>query len=95
MDAGEDGGILLGVGALLLMAEGHDEFKEVGGVVALEAEDELMVVEAERVGGVNLDGGETVTDGEVLVHEALAFFAGQLVPPMGLGEGVYEEVGTA
>ena len=41
------------------------------GLSPFEAQHELLVVPPEGIGGVNLHSGETVPNGEVLVHQAL------------------------
>jgi len=56
-DATEDGGVLEGVEADLGLAELLDQVEEVFGEVGLEGDDELLVVQAEGVGGVELDAG--------------------------------------
>ena len=49
-DAGEDRGVAQRVGARLGGAELLDEVEELAGLVGLEGDDELLVVEAEGVG---------------------------------------------
>ena len=91
-DAGEDGGVLEGVEADLGLAELLDEVEEVLGEVGLEGDDELLVVEAEGVGGVKLDELEEQADLDVFVHEALALGEREKVPGTRLPEGVDEDV---
>src|SRR5215218_8724687 len=54
-DAGEDRGLALGVFARLGRPQLVDEVEEHARVVPLEGDDELLVVEAERVAGVDRD----------------------------------------
>ncbi len=75
-DAGEDGRVFERVGADLGFAELLHQVEEVLGEVGFEGDDELLVVDAEGVGGVELDARIEVADADVLVHEALAFFCG-------------------
>src|SRR5438128_10531343 len=53
-DTREDRCLSLGVLARLARAELHDEVEEVERVVRLERYNELLIVEAERIGGVNI-----------------------------------------
>src|ERR1035437_8873867 len=91
-DAGEDGGVLEGVEADLGLAELLDQVEEVFGEVGLEGYDELLIVEAEGVGGVELDARVEQADADVLVHEALALGHGEQVPGARLPEWVDEDV---
>jgi hypothetical protein len=56
-DAAEDWIVLEGIDADLGLAELLNEIEEVFGEVGLEGDDELLVIEAEGVGGVELDAG--------------------------------------
>ena len=91
-EAGEDGGVLEGVEADLGLAELLDEVEEVFGEVGLEGDDELLIVQAEGVGGVEFDAGVEQADADVLVHEALALGEREEVPRARLPEGVDEDV---
>ena len=79
-DAGEDRRLALGVGARLAAAQAFDQVQEVARVVRLEGDDELLVVQAERVAGVDLDSRELVADADVLVHGLLALLERQAIP---------------
>ena len=89
---GVKGSVAEGKAACLGFAQLLDEVEEVGGLVGLESDDELVVVEAEAVGGVEPDAGVLAADADVLVHEGLAFVVGEPVPISGLHERVDEEV---
>ena len=54
-DAGEDRGVGLGVAAGFGLAQRHHQVEEVADVVGLERDHELLIVDPERVGGVDLD----------------------------------------
>src|SRR5438477_4956546 len=53
-DAGEGGGVAQGVGARLGGAQTLHQIEEVGRIVGLESDHELLVVESERVAGVEV-----------------------------------------
>ena len=91
-DATEDGVVLEGVDTDLGLPKLLDEVEEVFGEVGLEGDDELLVVETEGVGGVELDAGVHEADADVLVHEALALGGREEIPGAGLPEGVDEDV---
>ena len=65
-DAGEDRGVAQGVGARLGRAQLLDEIEELARVVGLERDDELLVVEPERVRGVDRDLAGSGADLDVL-----------------------------
>ena len=68
-DAGEDRRLRLGVGARLGRAQLLHEVEELGRVVGVEGHHELLVVEAERVGRVDLDPGEAARHLDVVAHD--------------------------
>src|SRR5687768_7134528 len=69
-DARERGGVALRVLRGLRRAQALDEVQERAGVVRLERHDELLVVEPERVGGVEVDLWVLAADLDVLLHDA-------------------------
>src|SRR4029077_8708713 len=79
-DAGEDRHVALGVGGRLRAPELLHEVEELRHGLALEGHDELLVVDAERVPGVDLDTRVAVADLEVGPHDAAALLEGQGVP---------------
>src|SRR4051794_3754563 len=68
-DAGEDRSVAQRVGARLGPAELLHQIEELTWVVALEADDELLVVQAEGVGGVDRDLRIAAADGDVVRHD--------------------------
>ncbi len=90
--AGEDRGVAQGVGARLGGAELLDQVEELARLVALERDDELLVVEAERVGGVDRDLRMAAADLDVIGHDPPALLERQPVPLALLVERVDEEV---
>ena len=56
------------------------QVEEVGRVVGVERHDELLVVEAERVGGVDLDRPVAAAGLDVAAHDPHPLLAGQAVP---------------
>src|SRR3712207_3737335 len=90
--AGKGGRVAQRVLARFGAAQFHDQVEEVGDLVALEGDDELLVVQAEGVRGVDGDAGVGAADGDVLVHHALPLFLGQRVPGARLDEWIDEQV---
>ena len=76
----------------LRRAQALDEIEERARVVGLERDDELLVVEAERVRRVEVDVGILAAERDVLLHDPVALLGGQRVPRARLDEGVDEEV---
>ena len=74
------------------VAELLDEVEELARVVALEGDDELLVVEAERVGGVDGDLRVTAADRDVLGHHPAALLERQAIPLALLVERVDDAV---
>src|SRR3989442_2210286 len=91
-DTGEDRRLALRVLARLARAELHHEVEEVERVVRLERQHELLIVEAERIGGVNLHVRVLVAHAEVIPHDALPPFERDRVPLPFLDERVHEQV---
>ena len=91
-DAREDRRVPLGVAAGLRLAKRHHEVEEVADVVGLERDHELLVVDPERVGRVDLDRRELVPGGDVLVHDPLPRRLRELVPGPRLHHRVDEQV---
>ena len=91
-DAGEDRRIAQGVHAGLRLSQLHHQVQEVARLVRLERDDELLVIQAVGVGGVQLHRGILSPHRDVLIHHALAVGLAQLVPGSGLHEGIDEEV---
>ena len=91
-DAGERRGVALGVGGRLGRAQALDEVEEARRVVGLERDDELLVVEAERVRRVEVDVGVLAADLDVLLHDPPALVGGLGVPLARLDERVDEQV---
>src|SRR5690242_16809092 len=93
--AGEDRGLALGIAACLGFSELHDEVEEGGRLVTLERDHELLVVEAEGVGSVDLDLRIAMADGEVLDHHGLATLVREAVPDALLPHRIDKEVTAA
>ena len=91
-DAGEDRRVAQRVGARLRRAQFLDEVEELARVVALERDHELLVVEAERVGGVDRDLRVAAADLDVLGHHPAALLERQPVPLALLVERVDDAV---
>ena len=91
-DAGEDRRLALGVGARLGRPQLLHQVEELAGVVALEGDDELLVVEPERVGGVDRDLRVAAADLDVAFHDPPALLRRQPVPAALLDHRVEEEV---
>src|SRR5512144_3167066 len=68
-DAGEDRRLALGVLARLGWPQLVDEVEEFAGVVTLEADDELLVVDTVGVGRVDRDLGVAAADFDVAFHD--------------------------
>src|SRR5207302_10610930 len=68
-DAGEGGGVAEGVRARLAGPQPLHEIEEVGGVVGLEGDHELLVVEPKRVAGVEVHRRVLAPDPDVLLHD--------------------------
>ena len=62
LHAGKDRRIALGVFAALGLAQLHHQVQEILGLLGLEGDDEVLVVQAEAVGRVELDAGVLVAD---------------------------------
>ena len=90
--AGEDRRLALGVLARLGRAQLLDQVEELAGVVALEGDDELLVVEAEGVGGVDRDLRIAAADLDVAFHDPAALLRRQAVPAALLDHRVEEQV---
>src|SRR3954451_525800 len=90
--AGEDRRVAQRVGARLGWAEFLNQVQELADVVGLEGDDELLIVEAERVGGVDGDLRIPAADGDVLVHDPLALGHVEPIPLAFLVERVDDEV---
>ena len=91
-DAGEGGGVAQRVRARLGGAQLLHEVEEVARVVGLEGDDELLVVEPERVAGVEVDRGVLAADPDVLLHDPPALVGGERVPLARLDEWIDEQV---
>ncbi len=76
-DAGERRRVAQRVGARLGRAQPLHEIEEVGRVVGLEGDHELLVVEPERVARVEVDGRELAADLDVLLHDPPALVGRQ------------------
>src|ERR671912_694599 len=76
-DAGEDRGLPLGVLARLGRPQRVDEVEEFTRVVALEGDDELLVVDSVRVAGVDRDLGVATADFDVAFHDPTALLGWQ------------------
>src|SRR5207244_8418565 len=92
MDAGEDGSIALGIVAGLSAAQFHYQIEEVFRLIAFEGHHEFLVIEPERIRGVEAYGGILVPDFNVLVHHALARRMGEPVPGTRLDERVDKQI---
>jgi hypothetical protein len=90
--AGEDRRLALGVLARLGRAQLVDEVEEYPRVVALEADDELLVVDPEGVGRVDRDLRVAAADLDMAFHDPAALLRGQPVPAALLDHRVEEEV---
>src|SRR5579884_1499369 len=91
-DASEHGGVAQSVLAGFGLAQVLDEVEEVADAVGLEGDNEFLVVEAKRVGGVNGDAGIGQSPADVFVHHALALFHWQGIPGARLDEWVDKEI---
>src|SRR3954452_15905293 len=91
-DAGEDRRLALGVLARLGRPQLVDEVEELRRVVALEADDELLVVDPVGVGRVDRDLGVAAADLEVAFYYPAALLRRQPVPAPLLDHRVEEEV---
>src|SRR3954451_8452857 len=69
LDARERRGVPLRVGRRLGPAQPLHEVEEVGRVVGFERDDELLVVEAERVARIEVDRRVLAPDADVLLHD--------------------------
>src|SRR6202022_4995447 len=76
-NAGEDRRLAFGVAARLRLPQLHYQVEEGGGLVAFEGDDEFLVVEAERIRGIDLDLRVAMPDREVLDHHRLAPLVGK------------------
>src|SRR4051812_9466619 len=92
VDAREGRRVALGPGRGLGRAQPLDEVQERAGVVGVEGHDELLVVEAERVGRVVVDRRVLAADLDVLLHDPPALLRIEPVPGARLDERVDEEV---
>ena len=91
-DAGERRRVAQRVEAGLRLAQLHHEVEEVAGLVRLERDDELLVVEPERIRRVELHGRILAADADVRVHHRLALLLREVVPGPRLHERVDEEI---
>src|SRR4051794_14816348 len=91
-NAGEGRGVALRVGGRLRGAQPLHQVEEGGGLVRLERDDELLVVEPEGVARVEVDLGVLAADPDVLLHHPVALLGRQPVPLARLDEGIDEEV---
>src|SRR5829696_3460452 len=87
-DARERRRVALGEARGLGGAQPLDEVEEAGGVVALEGDDELLVVEAEGVRRVEIDVGVLLPHLDVLLHDLPALVGRERIPLAGLDERV-------
>ena len=90
--AGEGRGVALRVGGGLGGAQALHEVEEGGGLVGLERDHELLVVEAEGVARVEVDLGVLAADADVLLHDLVALLRRQPVPLARLHERIDEQV---
>src|SRR5207247_8178226 len=76
----------------LAFAQLHHQIEKLAGIVALERDDELLVVEAVRVRRVQPNRRVFAANRNVLVHHPLALRLGKRVPGERLDERIDEEV---
>src|SRR4051794_24987880 len=91
-DTGEDGCVAQSVGARLAASQLLHQIEEVAGVIRLERDHELLVVEPERVSRVDRDRRVLPADLDVLAHDPHPLRARQAVPVPDLPERIDEEV---
>ena len=94
-DAGEARRVAQGEGRGLRRAQALDEVQEGAHVVGVEGDHELLVVEAEGVGGVVVDLRILAPDADVVLHDPPALVGGQRVPGARLDERIDEQVAPA
>src|SRR5438094_5946884 len=87
MDTAKDRRIPQGVPASFGFPQGHHEIKEIFRLVGFERHHPLLIVEAKRVGRIELHGGEPVPHFDMLIHHALPGRFRQQEPLPGLQEG--------
>src|SRR5919202_642412 len=93
--AGEAGSVAQRVGRRLRGAQALHEIEERAGVVRVEGDDELLVVQAERVGRVVVDLRVLAADGDVALHDPVALVGRDRVPGARLDERIDEQVPAA
>src|SRR2546423_1452815 len=79
-DAGEDGSLGQRVGARLGSPQLLHQIQELARIVRVERHDELLIVEPERVGGVDLDRPVAAADLDVALHDPHPLVRRQVVP---------------
>src|SRR6201992_1996323 len=84
--------VALGVAAGLGGAQLLHQVQETAGMVGLEGDDELLVVEAERIAGVEIHARELLAVLYVLMPDTPPLLGVQQVPLAGLHERIDEEV---
>ncbi len=68
------------------------EVEEVGGNVGFKRDDEVLIIDSERVGGVQLDRRVLMANFNVRVHRLLPLFQGKQIPCARLYKGIDEQV---
>src|SRR3972149_11609769 len=91
-NAGDDRSVAKGEAASLGLPKRHDEIHKVARLVALKRHHELLVVEAEGVGGIELDRWKLMADLDVNVHHLLSPLDRQQEPVPGLHEWIDKQV---
>src|SRR5439155_2215290 len=92
LNAGEDRRVAQRVLAAFGLAQLHNQVQKILGLIGLEGEDELPVVQPVAVSRVELDGGKLIADADVRVHDFLPPGQRQQVPVARLHEGINEQV---
>jgi len=75
----------------LRLAQLLDQVEKFGGGLGLKGHHEVLIVEAERVRRVDLHARILMSDGDVIVHDPLAFGHRQQVPVARLHEWIDEK----
>src|SRR3990170_760432 len=91
-NAGDDRCVAKGEAASLGLPKRHDEIHKVGRLVALKRHHELLVVEAEGVGGIQFHRRKLMADLDVNVHHFLALLDWKQEPFPGLHERIDKKV---